>query len=113
MSGSTKHPGGDVDWAHIEETHHVVYLVKRKAYGFVFAVPKTPPTFLGPVRAFFRVCFNDARQPHGFVLSPEELEDFYAGLTRLQEYLGDERTRHAKQAMGASSGNDTSKRGRH
>ncbi len=76
-----------------EETHHVVYLVKRPSYEFVFAVPKTPPTFLSGERAFFQVCFKNTQQTRGFTLDPEELEDFYAGLSCLLEYVRTERER--------------------
>ena len=55
------------------------------------AIPKAPSTFLGTELAFFQVHFNDTPQPQGFVLSPEELEDFSAGLDQLMEYVRIER----------------------
>ncbi len=73
-----------------------MYIVKRPAYEFVFAVPKAPPLFLGTERAFFQVRFKDTPEPQGFVLSPEELEDFSAGLNQLMEYVRTERNRKSK-----------------
>jgi hypothetical protein len=100
MSLSPEHPQNDVDWERIEQTHHVVYLVKRAAYEFEFRVPKTRVGFLGAARAFFHVRFKkETRQPQSFVLSLEELEDFYDGLSGLMEYLRYERERHRPELM--------------
>jgi hypothetical protein len=35
-------PGGDIDWEPLEDSHYIVYLVKR-AYIFVFARTVTSP----------------------------------------------------------------------
>lgn len=94
MSLSPEHPQNDVEWERIEQTHQVVYLVKRAAYEFAFRVPKTRVGFLGAARAFFHVRFTkETRQPQSVVLSLEELEDFYDGLSGLMEYLRYERER--------------------
>ena len=34
---------GDIDREPLDESHHVVYLVKRPAYTLILAVPKTLP----------------------------------------------------------------------
>jgi hypothetical protein len=75
------------------EMYDVVYLVKRPAYEFVFAVPKTPAALLRGRHAFFQVRFRNELEEQGFVLDLEALEDFYEGLSRLMEYVNIERRR--------------------
>jgi hypothetical protein len=73
------------------QPYHVVYLVKRPAYEFIFAVPKTPPPFSGEKKAFFEVHFRHQPQQTGVVLEWDDLKDFYDSLGRLMEYLQTER----------------------
>jgi hypothetical protein len=81
----------DIDWEHLEESHHVVYLVKRPAYAFVFAVPRIPPLTLGAEPTFFRIRFTDTRQTCDIALGLGELEDLYKDLHLLMEYMRQER----------------------
>ena len=72
---------------HLETTHDFMYMVRRSSYEFVFAVPKTPHDFLTDERPVFLVHFKNEQRMQGFVLNPEELEDFHAGLDQLMEYI--------------------------
>jgi hypothetical protein len=91
MSLFCEPPHGDVDWEHLEDSHHVVYLVKRPAYAFVFAVPRIPPPTLGAELAFFRIRFMDTPQPCDIALGLSELEGLYKDLHLLMEYMRQER----------------------
>jgi hypothetical protein len=75
------------------QPYHVVYLVKRPAYEFIFAIPKTPPPFSGGKKPFFQVYFHPHRNYQGVVLQLDELQDFYDSLSHLMEYLQIERQR--------------------
>lgn len=79
---------------HLENTHDFMYMVRRSSYEFVFAVPKTPHEFLSDARPVFLVYFKNEPHRQGFVLDPEELEDFHAGLDQLMDYVRRERETH-------------------
>jgi hypothetical protein len=91
MSLFCERPDGDIDREHLEESHHVVYLVKRPAYAFVFALPRILPLTLGAELALFRIRFTDMRQTCDIALDPGELEDLYKDLHLLMEYMRQER----------------------
>ena len=82
---------GDIDWEHLDDSHHVVYLVKRPAYAFVFVVPRVLPLTLGAEAAFFRIHFTDTRQTCDIAFGLVELEDLYKDLHLLMEYMRQER----------------------
>lgn len=84
----------DVVLKRLENTHDVVYMVRRFSYEFVFAVPKVPHEFLSDERPVFLVHFKNEGQIQGFIFDPEELEDFHAGLDQLMEYVRRERKTH-------------------
>jgi hypothetical protein len=97
MSCFPEHPDGDIDREPLEDSHHVVYLVKRRAYAFAFAVPRTPLTTLGAERAFFQMHFTDACRACDIALGLHDLEDLYESLLRLMEYMRQEREKHSGQ----------------
>jgi hypothetical protein len=76
------------------QLHHVVYLVKRQAYKFIFAIPKTPPLFHDGEEAFFQVLFHPHHNTQAVVLKLDELQDFYDSLSQLMEYIQVERQKH-------------------
>ncbi len=84
----------DVVLKHLESTHEFVYMVRRSSYEFVFAVPKVPHEFLSDERPVFLIHFKPEGHMQGFILNPEELEDFHAGLDQLMEYMRRERKAH-------------------
>jgi hypothetical protein len=73
--------------------YDVVFMVKRPAYEFVFAVPKTQAALLRGQQALFQVRFRTQPDEQGFALNLEALEDFYESLSRLMEYVNIERLR--------------------
>jgi hypothetical protein len=75
------------------QPYHVVYLVKRPAYEFIFAIPKTPQPFSGGKKPFFQLYFHPHRNQQGVVLQLDELQDFYESLSHLMKYLQIERQR--------------------
>jgi hypothetical protein len=87
----------DVSREHGLHPYHVVYLVKRPAYEFIFAVPETPPPFSGGREAFFQLRFRAQLNRLGIVLKLDELQDFYDSLSCLMEYIQHERRRDQSQ----------------
>jgi hypothetical protein len=75
------------NWEAMGANYQVMYLVKRPAYEFVFAIPTGHPLFHGVERAFFQVRFKAQPQTDSFVLNLQELEDFYDALSQLVEYI--------------------------
>jgi hypothetical protein len=84
-------PDCDFAWEHLEDSHHLVYLVKRPAYAFIYAVPRLLPPTLGAELALFRIRFRDTRQTCDTILGLSELEDLYKDLHLLMEYMRQER----------------------
>jgi hypothetical protein len=93
MPGSPKRMEVDSVWKSYGATYQVMYLAKRPSYEFIFAIPENPRLFLSADRPVFQVRFKDQRQAHDIVLDLDELEDFYAGLSQLVEYIKTERER--------------------
>jgi len=91
MPGSPKRMEIDTDWISHRATYQVMYLTKRPSYEFMFAIPEDHQRFLSADRPLFQVRFKDQRQAHDVVLDLDELEDFYAGLSQLMEYIKIER----------------------
>lgn len=77
----------DIDWKHLEDNHHVVYLVKRPAYIFVLAVPRALPPMLGAAPASFRIRLTETCQTGDIALGLSELADLYKDLHQLMEYM--------------------------
>jgi hypothetical protein len=73
--------------------YDVVFMVKRRAYEFVFAVPKTQAAVLMGQQALFQVRLRNQPDEQGFAFNLETLEDFYEDLSRLMEYINIERLR--------------------
>jgi hypothetical protein len=91
------HPmGTDSHWELNDSAYQVMYLVKRPAYEFALAIPEALPLFQSADRTFVQVRFRGRCQSQSFVLSWEELEDLYQGLSQLVEYLRTERERCRK-----------------
>jgi len=86
----------DSAWKSYQATYQVMYLVKRPSYEFIFAIPEAHQQFLNADRPLFQLRFKDQRQAHDVVLNLEELEDFYAGLSQLVEYIKTERDRRGR-----------------
>jgi hypothetical protein len=80
-------PDGDIDGRHLEENHHVVYLVKRPAYTFVLAVPRALPPSLGVALASFRIRPRGTCQAGDIALGLGQLADLYKDLRQLMEYM--------------------------
>jgi hypothetical protein len=87
MSLLPERPDGDIDWKHLEDNYHVVYLVKRPAYTFVLAVPRALPPTLGPALAFFRIRPTETCQTGDIALGLRELSDLHRDLHQLMEYM--------------------------
>jgi hypothetical protein len=97
MSPLPERPDGAIDWEHLEDSHHIAYLVKRPAYTFILAVPKTLPRTLGAALASFRIRPTDARQTRDIALGMSELADLYKDLQQLMEYMLQEREKRCGQ----------------
>src|ERR687888_342123 len=91
MSLFRERPDGDIYWEHLEDSHHVVYLVKRPAYAFVFALPRIPSPTLGAELAFFWIRLMETHQRCDIALGLGELEDLYNDLHLLMDYMRQER----------------------
>ena len=87
MSLCPERVDGDIDMEPLDESHHVVALVKRSAYTLVLAVPRTLPLTLGAALASCRIRTTDRRQTGHMALSLTELADFCKDLHQLMEYL--------------------------
>ena len=96
MPGYPKRMEIDTDWISHRATYQVMYLAKRPSYEFMFAIPEDHQRFLSADRPLFQVRFKDQRQTHDVVLNLDELEDFYAGLSQLVEYIKTERERRGR-----------------
>jgi hypothetical protein len=77
----------DIDWKHLEDNHHVVYLVKRQAYIFALAVPRALPPMLGAAPPSIRICLTGTCQTGYIALGLSELADLYKDLHQLMEYM--------------------------
>jgi hypothetical protein len=97
MSLFPERPDGDINWESLEDSHHVVYLVKRPTYTFVLAVPRTLPPTLGAALASFRIRATDTRHTCDIALGLSELADLYKDLHQLMEYMRQEREKRCGQ----------------
>jgi hypothetical protein len=97
MSLFPEHSDGDINREPLDDSHHVVYLVKRPTYTFVLTVPKTLPPTLGAALASFRIRPTDTRHTCGIALGLSELVDLYKDLHQLTEYLLQEREKRFGQ----------------
>jgi hypothetical protein len=86
-------PNGNVGRKHIEDNHHVVYLVKRPAYSFFLAVPRALPSRSGAALASFRMRPRGACQTGEIALGLSELADLCIDLHQLLEYMLQEQER--------------------
>ncbi len=98
-------PDGDIDGKHLEENHHVVYLVKRPAYTFALAVPRALPPRLGAALASFRIRPRGT-PPGDIALDLSELADLCIDLHQLLEYMLQE-----QEKCGGQLGYDADLRG--
>jgi hypothetical protein len=87
MSLLPERPDGDIDWKHLEDSHHVVYLVKRPAYTFVLAVPRALPLLSGAALAIFRMRPTAMCPTGDIALNLSELADLCKDLHQLEEYM--------------------------
>jgi hypothetical protein len=78
--------------------YQVVYLVKRSGYEFVFSVPTTHAAYHSSEQALFQARFPGQHQEQAVVLDLTALEDFYESLSRLMEYVSNERQKDAPKA---------------
>jgi len=87
MIRSPEHLDTDFDRERDANTYQMMYLVKRPGYEFVFSVPIMRIADLSGEQARFQIRFRGQHQGQEFVLSLEDLEDFYASLSHLIEYV--------------------------
>jgi hypothetical protein len=97
MTMSPEPIDGHSDRERDANAYQVVYLVKRSAYEFTFAVPKAQPPSHSERPAVFQVHFRNQPQGQGFMLDLQGLEDFYESLSRLMEYVRIEQQKHQGQ----------------
>ena len=97
MSLFSERSDGDINREPLDDSHHVVYLVKRPTYTFVLTVPKTLPPTLGTALAPFRIRPTDTRHTCGVALGLSDLVDLYKDLHQLMEYLLQEREKRFGQ----------------
>jgi hypothetical protein len=95
MTLSPEHADAEFDWDHLRETHEIMYIVKRPAYEFCFAVPRQQANCTGKARPLIQVRFKDQCQMPGLVLEVSQMEDFFEGLSRLMEYVRAEAAKRA------------------
>ena len=81
-----EHVDGDIDREPLDESHHVVALIKRPAYTLVLTVPRTLLPLGGAALASCRICATYRRQTGHKALSLIELANFCEDLRQLMEY---------------------------
>ena len=81
------------EWVRLRDTHDVVYLVKHLAYEITLAVPKLPPNGPQTERALVLVRFIQQNQMRDITFELAQIEDFREDLSRLLEYIWQERAR--------------------
>jgi hypothetical protein len=96
MPGSSNLMEVDSAWKSYQTIYQVMYLAKHPSYEFIFAIPEDHRRFLSADLPLFQLRFKDQRQAHDVVLNLDELEDFYAGLSQLMEYIKTERDRRGR-----------------
>ena len=74
-----------------EDTHHIMWLVKRQAYELVFTTPKSLDPLSYREQSRVHVRFTAQRHPGAFALPLEELNHFYEDLRCMLEYVQSER----------------------
>jgi hypothetical protein len=91
MSVTLTHPASHSHRSGNEDTHAVMYWVKRPAYELALAVPQA--SHAGARGARPRVCVRvkTPRQGRGFILEMPEVEQFYGDLLQMIEYMQSER----------------------
>jgi hypothetical protein len=97
MSLFPKRPDGEIDWEYLKDSHYVAYLVKRPAYTFVLAMPRTLPPTLDATLPSFRIRSTDTRQTGDIALGMSELADLFEDLHQLMEYMRQERENRCGQ----------------
>jgi hypothetical protein len=87
MTLSPENVDTEFDLDRLRETHEIMYVVKRPAYEFCFAVPRNQANRVGEEGPLLHVRFKDQAQMPGLVLEIGQMEDFFEGLSRLMEYV--------------------------
>ena len=96
MPGSPKRTDADSPWKSQRAAYQVMYLAKRPAYEFLFAIPEDHPLLISSDQALLQMRFKDQREAQDVVLNLDELEDFYQGLSQLVEYIKAERRKRCR-----------------
>jgi hypothetical protein len=97
MKSSDDSTDAEYDWSLIMETHEVMYLVKRPAYEFCFAIPRRQEACMDQERPVLKMRFKEPCQVAELVLEIEEVKDLFDGLSRLIEYVRTEETKRDKR----------------
>ena len=92
-----------------EDTHDVMYLVKRRTYELAFAVPHAPHALANGAQPHLHVCVKTQCQSGRFTLVVEDITQFYTDLRQMMEYMQSERRKlSTSTALGAGHPNPTS-----
>jgi hypothetical protein len=78
-----------------------MYIVKRPAYEFCFAVPRQQANRTGRARPLLQIRFKDQCQMPVLVLEISQMGDFFEGLNCFMEYV---RAEADKRAGGTLTG---------
>ena len=97
MTPSPENVDAECDWDHLGGTHEIMYVVKRPAYEFCFAVPRKRIHCLREERPLLQLRFKDQSQMPGLILEVDQMEDFFEGLSRLMEYVRAEESKRQAQ----------------
>ena len=97
MTLSPENLDAEFDWDRLVETHEIMYVVKRPAYEFCFAVPRKRTHCLREERPLLQLRFKDPGQMPGLILEIDQMEDFFEGLSRLIEYIRAEEAKRQAQ----------------
>jgi hypothetical protein len=97
MTLSPGNVDAEFDWDHLSESHEIMYIVKRPAYEFCFAIPRKQANRMDEERSLLCVRFKDQGQMPGLVLEIGQMEDFFEWLSRLMEYVRAEGTKRQAQ----------------
>ena len=81
-----------------EDTHDVMYLVKRRTYELAFAVPHAPHALAHGAQPRLHVRVKTQCQTGGFTLVVEDMPQFYTDLRQMMEYMQSERRKLSTSA---------------
>jgi hypothetical protein len=91
MSDAVEPVDNDADPQRRGKTHEILYWAKHHPYEFFLVIPASSSTFPSVGSAVFQLWFKGQPHEYSIVLTLPELESFCDALSRLREYVAQER----------------------